>query len=604
MVAVGLAVTLLLTAGMLARGASFEEAFLVGVAVAVAAVPEGLGATVTIALAQGARAMASSGAIVRRLAAVETIGAATVIATDKTGTLTVNQLRVEAVEPSPGRTAEELLEIGVLASTAEVLDDGGSTRIAGDPVDGAFLLAAMSAGIADPRSTGERRLVLEIPFDPVRARQTAAYLEDGRFRVVVKGAPETLLSRSRPSAATRRRYADRAAAWAAEGLRVLAVGERWTDELPAPESGLEADLELVGLVGIRDPLRETAAESVRHARAAGVKVAMLTGDHPLTAASIAAGLGLGDCTPVTGGELAAMSGAELRSVTATRDVFARVTPADKLRLVETLQDAGHVVAVTGDGINDTPALRRADVGVAMGASGTEAAREAADIVLTNDDFSTIVRAIREGRRIDANVRKFVAFLLSANLGEVVLFAVCILAGLGAPMTVAQVLVVNLLTDGLPAVALSRDPASRGTMRQPPHGRGRLFSSSFQLALVGTGAALGLAATCAYLLGRDFAPDTAQTMAFATIALSELALVFSLRSTVEAAWRGPRNAALGLSVLASVLVVVLALYVPAVASLLGTTPLGGREIALVAGLALVPAAFFEVGKAVRRLYVRV
>jgi Ca2+-transporting ATPase len=598
MVAVGLGVTVLLTAGMLARGASFEEAFLVGVAVAVAAVPEGLGATVTIALAQGARAMAASGAIVRRLAAVETIGAATDIAADKTGTLTVNQLRVEAVAPSPGRTVEELLEVGVLASTADLLEDAGSARIAGDPVDGAFLLAAMSAGISDPRSSDERQIVLEIPFDPTRARQTAAYLDDGRFRIVVKGAPEKLLERSRLDAATRRRYADNAATWAAEGLRVLAIGERWTDELPANENDVDTDIEVVGLVGIRDPLRPTAAESVRQARAAGLKVAMLTGDHPLTAASIAAALGLGDRTPVTGAEVATMTGTELRHVTATSDVFARVAPADKLRLVETLQDAGHVVAVTGDGINDTPALRRADVGVAMGASGTEAAREAADIVLTDDDFSTIVRAIREGRRIDANVRKFVAFLLSANLGEVVLFAVCVLGGLGTPMTVAQVLVVNLLTDGLPAVALSRDPASPRTMRQLPHGRGRLFSSSFQLALVGTGAAVGLAATCAFLLGRELAPDTAQTMAFATIALAELALVFALRSTSEPAWRGPRNAMLGLSVLASVLIVVLALYVPSIASLLETTSLGVRELAIVAGLALVPTVLFEVGKAVR------
>ncbi len=599
MVAVGVLVTLVLTAGMLAQDATFEEAFLVGVAVAVAAVPEGLGATVTIALARGARAMAASGAIVRRLAAVETIGAATVIAADKTGTLTVNELRIEAVAPSPGRTLEELLEIGVLASTADLLDGDYAPRIAGDPVDGAFLLAARSAGISDPRSTGERRLVLAIPFDSPRARQTSGYREGGGLHIVVKGAPETLLARSRLGAEEQRRCADRAATWGAEGLRVLAVGERWADELPPNEDEVDADIDLVGLVGLRDPLRATAVASLRRARAAGVKVAMLTGDHPVTAAAIACMLELGEGRPVTGAELAEMSSADLREVTATNSVFARVTPADKLRLVETLQAAGHVVAVTGDGINDTPALRRGDVGIAMGASGTEAAREAADVVLTDDDFSTIVRAIREGRRIDANVRRFVAFLLSANLGEVALFAVCVLGGLGAPMTVAQVLVVNVLTDGLPAIALSRDPASPEAMRQPPRGRARLFSSPFQLALVAAGAAVGLAATGAFVLGRDLAPDTAQTMAFATIALAEPALVFSLRSTVQAAWRGPRNAALGLSVLASAVVVGLALYVPSIADLLGTTSLGLRELAIVAGLALVPTVLFEVGKAVRK-----
>ena len=281
-------------------------------------------------------------------------------------------------------------------------------------------------------------------------------------------------------------------------------------------------------------------------------------------------------------------------------VFARVTPADKLRLVEALQAGGHVVAVTGDGINDTPALRRADVGVAMGSSGTEAAREAADLVLTDDDFSTIVRAIHEGRRIDENVRKFVAFLLSANLGEVVLFGIAVLGGLGAPMTVAQVLVVNLLTDGLPAIALSRDPASPDAMRRRPRAREGLFSPRFRLALVGTGAAVGLAATCAYAVGREVAPSAAQTMAFATIALSELALVFSLRSTFAPAWRGPRNAALGWSVLASAVVVALCLYVPRLGEPLGTTALDAPELAIVVVLALVPAALFEAAKALRRL----
>jgi Ca2+-transporting ATPase len=585
---------------MLVRDASFEEAFLVGVAVAVAAVPEGLGATVTIALAEGARAMAASGAIVRRLAAVETIGAATVIAADKTGTLTVNQLRIEVVEPAPGRPANELLETGVLASSADLFDDEGSLRVAGDPVDGAFLLAAKSAAISDPRVAGDRRLVLEIPFDPTQARQTAVYHEGGRFRIVVKGAPETVLTRSRLNPERRRRYAGSTATWAAEGLRVLAVGERWADELPSDENEIDTDLELVGLVGIRDPLRPTAAESVHRAHEAGVKVAMLTGDHPITAAAVAAMLQLSEGDAVTGSELASMNKAELADATATSHVFARVTPSDKLLLVETLQNAGHVVAVTGDGINDTPALRRADVGIAMGASGTEAAREAADVVLTDDDFSTIVRAIREGRRIDANVRKFVAFLLSANLGEVVLFAVCVLGGLGAPMTVAQVLVVNLLTDGLPAVALSRDPAAPDAMRRPPRGRARLFSAPFQLALTGAGLAVGLAATCAFLLGRELAPGTGQTMAFTTIALAELVLVFSLRSTVDPAWRGPRNPILGLSVLGSALLVALALYVSSIADWLGTTSLGVRELAIAAGAALVPAVLFEAGKALRRL----
>jgi magnesium-transporting ATPase (P-type) len=284
--ALGLGVTAALTFGMAARGASFEEAFLVGVSVAVAAVPEGLAATVTIALAQGARAMAAHGAIVRRLSAVETLGGATLIAADKTGTLTVNELRIAALRPLAGHCEDELLEAGVLASTAELVQDGGGEgRIVGDPVDGAFLLAAAAAGRPDPRASDERRLVLELPFDPWRKRLSMVYEEATGRRVWVKGAPETLTERSRLGERDRRELLALAADWAAAGLRVLAVGERRLAPDEVSEGDLDEGLELIGLVALRDPLRETAADSIRLARAAGIEVAMLTGDHPLTHAA-------------------------------------------------------------------------------------------------------------------------------------------------------------------------------------------------------------------------------------------------------------------------------------------------------------------------------
>ena len=592
MVALGLAVTGLLTLGMLARGSPLEEAFLVGVSVAVAAVPEGLAATVTIALAQGARAMAGRGAIVRRLAAVETVGGATVIATDKTGTLTVNQLRVAATAPVSGRGEAELLETGALASTADVLEDG---TVAGDPVDGAFLLAVG----ADPRASNGRRRVLELPFDPDRKRLSTVWEEAGARRLAVKGAPETLLERSQLTADQRREVAERAERWAAEGLRVLAVAERRLDSSLPAEEQLETELELLGLVGLRDPLRPTAAESIRAARSAGIGVAMLTGDHPVTATSIARSLDLGEDAPLTGSELEALADAELAEAVGRHSVFARVTPADKLRLVEALQAAGNVVAVTGDGINDTPALRRADVGVAMGRSGTEAAREAAEVVLTDDDFGTIVGAIREGRRIEDNLRKFVAFLLSANFGEVILFAIAVLAGLGVPMTVVQVLTVNLLTDGLPAVALARDPASEGAMRRGPRRAGSFFSRELRVGLALAGLAVGLAATAAYLVGRELAPDAAQTMAFATIASAELFFVFSVRSAYGPAWRAPRNRALSASVIVSAALLAAAIYLPFLREPFGTVALGATELSVVVALALVPAALVEAVKACRR-----
>ena len=600
MVALGVAVTALLTLGMLARGASLQEAFLVGVAVAVAAVPEGLGATVTIALAQGARAMAGRGAIVRRLAAVETLGAATVIAADKTGTLTINQLRIVAVRPEPGRTEREVLEAGVLASTADLIDDERGIRIAGDPVDGAFVLALASAGGSDPRASGGRTVVRVVPFDPARRRLTAVYEEDGRRRLFVKGAPETLIERSCLGARRRRELLAEATDWASDGLRVLAVGQRVLgSERVGEEDELDREIEILGVVGLRDPLRPTAADSICRAREEGVGVAILTGDHPVTAAAVARMLDLPDGVPLTGLQLEALDDAELGPATQRHSVFARVTPADKLRLVETLQRAGHVVAVTGDGINDTPALRRADVGVAMGGSGTESAREAADVVLTDDDFATMLAAIREGRRIADNIRNFVAFLLSANLGEVVLFAVAIVAGIGAPMTVVQVLTVNLLTDGLPAAALSRDPVSDRTARSRPRGHESLFPRPLRLALTLMGIAVGLTATAAYVIGRALEPDAAQTMAFATLAAAELVLVFSIRSGALPAWRGHRNPLLVASVLVSVSLLALSIYLPALRAAFGTESLEIGAVAIVACLAVAPAALTEAAKAVLR-----
>ena len=578
MVVVGALITVALTVAMLGRGSSFHEAFLVGVAVAVAAVPEGLAATVTVALALGAREMAARGAIVRRLSAIETVGETTVICTDKTGTLTENRLRLAEALPAEGVDEHELLAAAVLASSAELLEsEDGVVRVAGDPVDGALLLAAMERGLSRDDLLEERRHVHEVPFEAERKRMTVVYEEPaGGLRAFSKGAPEVLLARAAGGPAELGALERRAHSWAGKGLRVLAVAER---ELPAGTAlggDLEQRLRLLGLVAIHDPLRASAPAAVREAREAGVAVKMLTGDHPETALAIGHALGL-----------------------AAEDVFARVTPEEKLRLVEELQAAGEVVAVTGDGVNDAPALRRADVGIAMGRSGTEAAREAAAIVLTDDDFATIVAALREGRRIADNVRKVVAFLLSANFGEVVLFAVAVLAGLGAPMTVVQVLTINILTDGVPAVALARDPASNETMALGPRNRARLVPRPLALALAAVGVLVGVAGLGAYLLGRGIAPDAAKTMAFTTIAVAELAFVFSCRSVEEAAWRVPANRHLIGGVLLSLALLAATLYVPPLHEPFGTVSLGPVELAAAVALATVPFLAVELGKWLRR-----
>jgi calcium-translocating P-type ATPase len=548
----GVTITLALAGVMLLRDEPVREAFLVGVSVAVAAVPEGLAAILTIALALGSRAMSRRGAIVRTLAAIETVGETTSVCADKTGTLTQNRIRLERLEPAIGRSEAELLDAARAASAAEV-----------DPVDRALVAGAAERGLAAPLE-----LVRSLPFEAARKRATVVVRSDGELRSVVKGAPEVVLASCVEDAEVRR-LADLADEWAASGVRVLAVAARqvdtpWVDEL---ETGLSP----LGLVGLADPLRPAAAASVAEARKLGLGVKMLTGDHALTAAAVAEELGL-----------------------PPEDVHARFTPADKLRLVERLQRAGEVVAVTGDGVNDAPALRQADVGIAMGRSGTEAAREASSLVLTDDDFATIVAAVSEGRRVGANVRSFLAFLLSANVGEVVLFAVAIGAGLGVPMTVVQVLVVNLLTDGPPAIALAADRATEGRIwlaRRAPLLRRELVAG---LLLVGV--VIGAVALAAYLVLRETRPEAAQTAAFATVAVAELFFVFSCRSESRPPWRLDPNRPLWVAVLVSLALVGVLLYAPPLHAPFGTVALTAPELAFVVVLAAVPFALAELLKA--------
>jgi P-type Ca2+ transporter type 2C len=563
MVVLGVVLTLTLAGLLLWRGEPTHEAFLLGVAVAVAAVPEGLAATVTAALALGGRAMARRGAIVRRLEAIETLGETTVICSDKTGTLTQNRIHVAALGPAPGFDECELLTAAVLASSARQTDDGFS----GDPIEVALLRAAADRGLSLASLLSERELLHEIPFDSDRKRMTSVYAEGERRRVFSKGAPELLAASERDP-----EMLAAASAWASEGLRVLAVAAGFVHPQSPFDERIEDELELVGIVALHDPLRPTAAAAVAAARTAGISVRMLTGDHPATARTIGKELGLADDA-----------------------VIARATPAEKLALVTELQQQGEVVAVTGDGVNDAPALRKADVGVAMGRGGTQAAREAAAVVLTDDDFATIIAAVAEGRRIGDNIRKFVAFLLSANFGEVIVFAVAIGAGLDPPLAVIQVLLVNLLTDGLPALALARDPASALTMATPPRRGDQLFDRRLWLALAVIGSLVGASATAAYLAGLGFGGNSAQTMAFATLALSELLIVYSVRSPTLAAWQLPPNRWLHASVIASTAFLATATYLPLAHEPFATVSLGLWPAITAIALAAAPAVLVELVK---------
>jgi len=569
MVVAGIVITVALGGVMLLRGEHLHVAFLTAVAVAVAAVPEGLAATVTAALALGARAMARRGAIVRHLSAIETLGETSVICTDKTGTLTENTIRVAGLLPAPGIDERALLEAAVLASTAHAVGD----EVVGDPVETALLLAAHERGLSHDDIAAGRELVYELPFDSERKRMTLVWADRGHRHAYTKGAPEIVAdvvgTHDHP-------LLDPAAAWASEGLRVLAVATRPLDANTLLDETVETAGDIIGVIALHDPLRATSADAVAAAVRAGIEVRMLTGDHPATARTIGHAIGLAD-----------------------EAILARATPADKLALVARLQDEGEVVAVTGDGVNDAPALRRADVGIAMGRSGTEAAREAASIVLTDDDFATIITAVAEGRRIGDNIRKFVAFLLSANLGEVLAFAVAIGAGLGVPLSVVQVLVVNLVTDGLPAVALAQDPADPSSMRSPPRRSAQLFDQGVWSALVLIGLVVGGVTLASFEVGRALDGGVAQTMAFTTLALSELVLVFAMRSPVTAAWRLQGNRWLTRSVAISVALVAAAVYLPATHEALSTTSLSAVALLVAVALSLLPFIGVEGAKAVRR-----
>ncbi len=528
-----LAAAVVVFVATVAGGADTSEAFLTGVALAVAAVPEGLPAAVTIVLALGVRRMAARHAIVRRLAAVETLGSTDVICADKTGTLTLNELAVrESWQPSGSAEQAPLRLVAALAVGAD------AAREAIEPTDFALLAFAADEGI-DAR----RQWVLEHDsgFDVATMCSSVVRRAPGGERTAyVKGAPESVLGASSRlavgdgaealTASTRSEIEDVLAGMASRGLRPIGLARRRLADSPAAEPGINDHLEFVGLVGMIDPLRIEAVDAVRSARDAGVRTVMITGDHPSTAAAIArdAGIGSGDVA-LTGREVHAMEPAELREASSRIDVYARVTSEDKLRIVEALKEAGSVVAMTGDGVNDAPALREAHVGVAMGMRGTDAAREAADLVLTDDNYASIVAAIEEGRVIVANIQRFLLYLMSGNAAEVVVVALTALAGTVALLPV-QILWVNLITDGLPALALGVEPQHEDTMHRPPRPASTNMLGLAVLPRMATSLLLIVVPVLvAFAIGMRTSEEEARNLAFATLVTAHVLTALTFRS---------------------------------------------------------------------------
>ncbi|MEU2136176.1 cation-translocating P-type ATPase [Nocardia rhamnosiphila] len=453
--------------GLLA-GLSLGSAFLFAIGLLVANVPEGLLPTITLALAAGVRSMARRGAVVKRLSAVETLGSTTVICTDKTGTLTMNSMRVAEVTGEPGETAE----IVARCATAELGDHAG-----GDPMELALLHYAADSGHGLPPAQRDAERSALNAFDPERKMMSTVDSVAGAPRVHVKGAPEEVLPRCArwPTDTTPQQVRAQIDELAGRGLRVLAVATRpWDPGSPTDSGHVERDLTFVGLVGLLDPPRPEVPAAVRAVHAAGITVHVITGDNGRTAAEIARRVGLGADRVIDGTAVDAMSDDRLDTVLAEPGeiVFARATPEMKLRIADALRHNGEVVAMTGDGVNDAPALRRADIGVAMGRGGTDVAREAATLILTDDNFATIVTGIEEGRRVFDNVRKFVLYIFAHAVPEVVPFLLFALSGglIPLPLTVLQILAIDLGTETLPALALGREPAEPGLMDRPPRPR--------------------------------------------------------------------------------------------------------------------------------------
>lgn len=618
------------------RGESPLLMALTAISLAVAAIPEALPAVVTVLLALGARRMVAVKALVRRLPSVETLGSVTTICSDKTGTLTQNHMHAELLlaqgqrwapgDPLPGPVHAEALRAAALcndaARHARSDDDGAPVTTCtvdwqGDPTETALVLAAHAGGLDKTQLDAALPRVQEQPFDSDRKRMTTFHRcgnGGSGFVAYTKGAPESVLPRCTAQWTPEGgQPLDTAAVLAtanqlaAQGLRVLALARRNHARLPDTNAldDVESQLELLGLIALIDPPRPEAQAAVRDCMSAGITPVMITGDHPATARAIAHRLGIvahADAPVLTGADLAQLDDAALRARVEQVHVYARVDPAQKIRIVEALQAQGHFVAMTGDGVNDAPALKRADIGVSMGKGGTDVAREASSLVLLDDNFATIVAAVKEGRRIYDNIRKFVRYAMTGNSGEIWTIFLAPLLLLPIPLLPIHILWVNLVTDGLPGLALAAEPAERGIMQRPPRPPNEsLFAQGMWQHILGMG--LLIAGLC--LAVQAWALHTGhahwQTMVFTVLTLAQMAHVMAIRSESEPLWRlglASNRPLLG-AVLLTFALQMATIYVPFLNPIFRTEPLSLGELGICVAAALVVYCVVELEKAWRR-----
>ena len=667
---------------------NITEFFILAVSLAVAAVPEGLAAVVTINLALGMREMVKHNALIRRLSAVETLGSATVICTDKTGTLTQNAMNVvrlyaggrtwqvtgEGYQPTgtfveqkpeiearsqrsePSETAStmadaesagtpslisQLLLGGLLASDA-LLEESGTEadqktyRIVGDPTEAALVVAAAKAGIWRDKAEREYPRVAEAPFDATRKMMSTVVAEPA-LRVYTKGAPDVVLSRcthtmhddgtiQRLLDTDRHRIAAMNTAMGAEALRVLAVATRTIESTGVPKftsEELEQNLIFLGLAGMMDPPRAEVITAIQTARRAGIRTIMVTGDHAVTARAIARQINLvGNTSPentasapdlrmttlsqspqvISGNEIEALSDAQLAEQVKHVSVFARVSPEHKVRIVSAVKSNGNIVAMTGDGVNDAPALKRADIGVAMGIAGTDVSKETADMVLTDDNYASIVSAVEQGRIIYSNIRKFVFYLLGSNVAEILIIFLATLFGLKSPLSAIQLLWLNLATDGAPSLALGLEKGDPDIMQMPPRpAHEPIINRRMVIGMMTQTITLTAMVLLVYVIALDIYPQQAQTMGFLTLCFAELPLAYTARSERYALLKIGlfSNHAMQWAVLASILALLVVTYVPFLNQLFNTVPLGLEHWAMLLPAVFAPALVAEITKFVAR-----
>jgi Ca2+-transporting ATPase len=651
------------------RGHDPLEMFLIAVSLAIAAVPEGLPAVVTISLALGMREMIQRNALIRRLSSVETLGSATVIGSDKTGTLTQNAMTVtrlwadghmidvsgtgyaphgefsragETLDLEKIPAAKAALWLGALNNDADLERSGESQgqptyRVVGDPTEGAILVAAAKADEHYVHLKAAYPRVQEIPFDSDRKRMTTVHrVNDPKVEdlspftneeeirdwhvIVVKGAPDIVLhhcsqyqktdaSEESLTEEIRKNILKANHEMASDALRVIGVAYRLVKELPQEirAEDIERDLIFVGLLGMIDPPRPEVVTALQKARRAGIRTVMITGDYPETARAIAQQIGLLEPGHhvLTGQQIAEMDDAQLAKEIMHTDVFARVSPEHKVRIVQALRATGNVVAMTGDGVNDAPALKQSDIGIAMGITGTDVAKETADMVLTDDNYSSIVSAVEQGRVIYSNIRKFVFYLLSCNMAEILIIFLATLANLPAPLNPIQLLWLNLLTDGAPALALGTEKGDPDVMEQPPRPpQEPIINRKMTIEIVVQTVAITSVVLGAYWIGLTQHPQvgsafnaTAATMAFVTLSLSELARAFTARSERYPIFRIGifSNKNMNLGVLISTVLLLAAVYIPFLNKVFGTVPLNWVQWEAVIPLLLVPSIAAEVTK---------